>query len=435
MFQSKRANILVFLIMLGVIAGFAYSYNLSVTKAVVEVAYNDRESLQSYNTEIIGKLTAQESTDSWSEIVEQYQDIVIVIENSDNAVVTRSIGRSWTALDVKVQTPFKYKGEAFLIKSSAYLLRDYLGDARAMVKFFFVELFIGISGLLLLVLIIYTILIRPFRNLSKAIEEYDKTGKLREVRIKGYAGEVYKRFVSMTGNLESQQNKQRRIMASISHDIKTPLTSIMGYAERLSKGGLSEEREQRYLDTVREKSEEIRSLIDEFDDYLSLNMLGEFKKETVTVKQLSESIEADYRDEIENSGAVFNVSINGDEDACILLDIQKFRRVTGNIFSNSFKHFRSEHRFIELSVFSDKEKVYINIEDSGEGVQKDKLELIFEPLYTSDEGRRVAGLGLAICREIIEGHSGRIYAEESRFGGLRICIELPRLSKKAARKQ
>lgn len=435
MFQSKKTNFLIIIVMLGVIAAFAYSYNLSVTRAVIDVAYNDRAALQSHNSEIIEKLTKQESTDTWSDIVEQYQDIVIVIENSDNTVVVRSEGRSWSAIDVKVQTPFEYKGEAFVIKSSVYLLRDYVSDTRALTSFFFAEFFIGISGLLLLVLIIYTILLRPFRNLYKAIEEYDKTGKLREIRIKGYAGEVYKRFVSMTGNLESQQSKQRRIMASISHDIKTPLTSIMGYAERLSKGGLSEEREQRYLDTVREKSEEIRSLIDEFDDYLSLNMLGEFKKETVTVKQLSESIEADYRDEIENSGAVFNVSINGDEDACILLDIQKFRRVTGNIFSNSFKHFHSEHRFIELSVFSDKEKVYINIEDSGEGVQKDKLELIFEPLYTSDEGRRVAGLGLAICREIIEGHSGRIYAEESRFGGLRICIELPRLSKKAARKQ
>ncbi len=435
MFQSKKTNFLIIIVLLGVIAAFAYSYNLSVTRAVIDVAYNDRASLQSYNTEIIGKLTGQESTESWTEIVDQYKDIVIVIENSDNTVVTRSEGRKWSALDVKVQTPFEYKGQAFVIKSSVYLLRDYVSDTRALVKFFSVEFLIGISAFLLLVLIIYTILLRPFRNLYKAIEEYDKTGKLRKIRIKGYAGEVYKRFVSMTANLEAQQNKQRRIMASISHDIKTPLTSIMGYAERLSKGSLSEEREQRYLDTVREKSEEIRSLIDEFDDYLSLNMLGEFKKENITVKQLCSHIEADYRDEIENSGAVFNVNLYGDEEAAVFLDISKFRRVMGNIFSNSFKHFCSEHRYIELEVFSDKEKVYINVEDSGEGVHKDKLELIFEPLYTSDEGRRVAGLGLAICREIIEGHSGRIYAEESRFGGLKICIELPRLSKKAAKKQ
>lgn len=434
MFQSKKANFLIIIVMLGVIAAFAYSYNHSVTRAVIDVAYNDRASLQSYNTEIIGRLTGQESSDSWSEIIEQYRDIVIVIENSENEVVARSEGRRWSALDVKVQTPFEYKGKAFVIKSSVYLLRDYVSDTRALIKFFFIESLISISAFFLLVLIIYTIILRPFRNLYKAIEEYDKTGKLKDIRIKGYAGEVYKRFVSMTGNLEAQQNKQRRIMASISHDIKTPLTSIMGYAERLSKGGLSEEREQRYLDTVREKSEEIRSLIDEFDDYLSLNMLGEFKKANITVKQLCEYIEADYRDEIENSGAVFNLKLYGDEDAATFLDLAKFRRVMGNVFSNSLKHFCSEHRYIELEIFSDKEKIYINIEDSGEGVQNDKLELIFEPLYTSDEGRKVAGLGLAICREIIEGHSGKIYAEESRFGGLKICIELERLSKKAAKK-
>jgi signal transduction histidine kinase len=54
------------------------------------------------------------------------------------------------------------------------------------------------------------------------------------------------------------------------------------------------------------------------------------------------------------------------------------------------------------------------------------MKLIFEPLYTSDEGRKVAGLGLAICKEIVEVHDGRIYAEKSDMGGLTICVELPR---------
>ena len=69
---------------------------------------------------------------------------------------------------------------------------------------------------------------------------------------------------------------------------------------------------------------------------------------------------------------------------------------------------------------------YINISDNGEGVSEDKLEIIFEPLYTSDEGRKVAGLGLANCREIVSAHGGNIYARASDFGGLEICIELPR---------
>ena len=79
------------------------------------------------------------------------------------------------------------------------------------------------------------------------------------------------------------------------------------------------------------------------------------------------------------------------------------------------KHFTGAEKIIDISVSSDKNKVYINIADSGEGVEEDKLDIIFEPLYTSDEGRKVAGLGLAICREIVDLHNGKIYAEKSFY--------------------
>ena len=79
---------------------------------------------------------------------------------------------------------------------------------------------------------------------------------------------------------------------------------------------------------------------------------------------------------------------------------------------------------------SDRKKVYINIADSGKGVAEEKLDVIFEPLYTSDEGRKVAGLGLAICREIVDSHGGKIYAKSSEYGGLEICIELERCDRK-----
>ena len=114
--QSKKADFMVILIFLCAVIAFAYSYNSYVTTIVADAAYNDKEILHDYNSEIIRKLTAQESVAAWSEIVEQYEDIVIVIENSSNKVVVKSIGRTWSALDVKVQTPFEFGGEAYLIK-------------------------------------------------------------------------------------------------------------------------------------------------------------------------------------------------------------------------------------------------------------------------------------------------------------------------------
>ena len=435
MSRSRKTNFFVILIFLGVIVAFAYSYNASVTRAVANVAYNDRAILQNYNNEIIGKLTEEKSIETWSEIVEQYEDIVIVIENSENKVVTRSIGRTWSAVDVKVQTPFEYKGRAYLIKSSVYLLRDYVTDVRNLVSFFFMEFLIGIAALALLIFTIYTIMLRPFKGLYKAIEEYDKTGKLKDVRIKGYAGEVYKRFVSMTMNIENQQKNQQRIIASISHDIKTPLTSIMGYTERLKKEGLSEERKKIYLDTVYEKSEEIQSLVDDFDEYLSFNMLGDFRMEEVSVRQICQTIKSEYGDELEALQIDMEVRCPDDADSIFTsLDMSKFKRVTGNIISNSVKHMKDGKKVIAVDVTAEKDKILIVMGDSGEGVSEDRYEVIFEPLYTSDEGRKVAGLGLTICREIVEGHNGKIYAEKSSLGGLAIVIELQTADKKSKRK-
>ncbi len=424
--QDRFAPFLVIFVLLAAVVAFAFSYNASVTTAVTNAAYNDNEVLHKYNNEIIKKLIAEPSVENWSAIVEQYEEVVIVIENSANDIVTRSQGRNWTALDVKVQTPFEYKGKAYLIKSSVYLLRDYITDVRELVKFVFIEFLIGLSALSLLVMIIYTILLRPYKVIYNAIEEYDKTGKFKEVKMRGYAGQVYRRFAAVTENLTRQQNNERRIIASISHDIKTPLTSIMGYSERLKSDSLSSERKEKYLDTVYTKSHEIRQLIDEFDEYLSYNMIKELKTENVRASDIESLLKKDYADELENSDIAFEITNTCQDAVCISADVQKLRRVFSNILTNSIKHFDKDEKIIRIDIRCDKKKLFIDISDNGEGVEDDKYEIIFEPLYTSDEGRKVAGLGLANCREIIAAHDGKIYAGKSELGGLKICMEFNR---------
>ena len=96
-----------------------------------------------------------------------------------------------------------------------------------------------------------------------------------------------------------------------------------------------------------------------------------------------------------------------------------------NIFTNSVKHFKDDNKRIVVEIMKLDGVIAFRFSDNGKGVPDDKLELIFEPLYTSDEGRKVAGLGLSICREITEAHDGRIYAEKSEMGGLAVTVELP----------
>ena len=423
--HEKKFNIWVLLVVLSIIVSFAYIYNSYVTRVVADAAYSYKEILHNYNAELIEKLIAQESESHWQKLIEEYEDIAIKIENSKNEIVAEIVNKDWTTLDVEVRTPFQYNDQAYLIKTSAYFLRNYISDFSGVLEFILIEFTIGLSALWLLMFIIYEALLKPFRGLYKAIEEYDKTGKLKKVNLKGYAGHVYNRFSSLTENLEKEQENQRRIIASISHDIKTPLTSIMGYAERLSKDNISEERRSRYLDTVYGKSLEIQHLIDEFDEYLSFEAPRQFRFEKTTASLIATALIEDYSSEMEMLGVKFSVN-NQAEKADVYIDKMKLKRVFDNILSNSVKHFKDDNKTINIEIQSNKQKLFFEISDSGEGVAEENLEVIFEPLYTSDQGRKVAGLGLAICRGIVEGHGGKIYAKQSESGGLTVCIELDR---------
>ncbi len=423
--RSRKSNIITFIVLLTVLAVGGFFYNASVRATISDAAGNAKSVLYDYNNEIISKLIAEDSTDGWNTIVNAYGEIIVIVEDSQNNEIARSKENTWTALDVKVQTPFEFKGRAYLIISSVYLLEDYVADVRAIAKFIFMEILMVVSALVLMVFFVYTLLLRPFTKLYRAIEEYDKTGELEKTGIKGYAGKVYRRFVSMTENLEANQRNQKRIIASISHDIKTPLTSIMGYAERLQKSGISEERKVRYLNTVYEKSLEIKELVNEFDEYLSLNQKQQTMRSVYSADKIAVAICRDYEADLEDAGVILSVNNYADE-AQVEIDRLKFKRVFGNIFANSVKHFKTAEKLIRVDIYSDKSNVYFHINDSGEGVPEENLELIFEPLFTSDEGRKVAGLGLSICREIIDAHSGRIYARKGDLGGLEVVIELDR---------
>lgn len=422
--RNRKINFIIILIMVVLNVSFAYFYNTAVSKVFIEAANKDYGILQQQNSQIVEKLKAEGDIAMWDNIIEPYEEY-IVIYDKDNQVVAKTDNGNLSALDVKVRTPFEFKGEAYLLRTSVYFLRDYDNSTKVMAKFITVEVLIVLTAFFILIMIIYSFTLRPFRVVYKAIEEYDRSGKLIEIKLKGYAGRVYRRFASMAKNVESQQQNERRIIASISHDIKTPLTSIMGYSEQLKKENLSEERRERYLNTVYDKAVDIRTIVDEFDEYLGCNMPYEMKKSRITVDEIEKCLLNDYADDFMFSGISFEVRCHTDKETVILGDVQKLKRVCSNILTNSVKHFKGDEKKIVVEIFCADEMIAVKFSDNGEGVPEDKLEMIFEPLYTSDEGRKVAGLGLSICREITESHGGRIYAEKSDMGGLAITVELP----------
>lgn len=422
--SKGRKNDLVFIIalILAFTVIFVYYFD-SVTDMIAQYSERDTAMLQNLNEDIVERLQKTTDTSSWEEIINEYDGIVVDIKSDDDQTVAHTTDRDWSILGTKVQKAFIYNEKPYILRTSVYFARDYLTDSGYLFKFLVIIFVMVTMAIIVIALIIYMLMLRPMHKLYTSIEKYEKGEPVRRMRGRTEIAKLQHRFVDMTETISKQQQNQHRIIASISHDIKTPLTSIMGYAEMMKKENLSEERKQRYLKTVYDKAIAIRDIVNDFDEYLSYNLDSSLKTKEMTVGEMMELLTEGYEDELQSFG-VDLIYTPEENDDIIEVDIQKMRRVLGNIIGNSLKHFEGERKLIEIECKKKYEGVQIIISDNGEGVEEEKLEVIFEPLYTSDQGRKVAGLGLAICKEIVESHGGEIYAEKSKLGGLAVVTEL-----------
>lgn len=422
--SKSRKNDVLFIAILIIAFNCVFMYYFhSVASMIQQYAEQDTALLQNVNEDIVAKIQETDDPKKWQRIVDEYDGIVVEIKNSEGNTVAHTKDKEWSLIGTRVQKAFVYNDDAYIIRTSVYLARKYLTDTGYLFKLLVIIFGMVTMFIILISLIIYTLMLRPMHKLYTSIEKYEKGEPVKRMNGRTEVARLQNRFVEMTETISKQQQNQRRIIASISHDIKTPLTSIMGYAEMMKKENLSEERKQRYLKTVYDKAIAIRDIVNEFDEYLSYNLDSSLKKSKMTVSDMMGNLTEGYDDELQSFGVDFICNIETNEDI-VDIDLQKMRRVIGNIIGNSLKHFDSERKLIEVECKRKPKAVQIIISDNGEGVDPEKLEVIFEPLYTSDQGRKVAGLGLAICKEIVESHGGEIYAEKSKLGGLAVVIEL-----------
>ena len=238
--------------------------------------------------------------------------------------------------------------------------------------------------------------------------------------------QIQNAFVDLVDDLEAQKDYQNQIIASISHDIKTPLTSVIGYADRLKNNNLTEERKKIYMNKIYNKALLIKDILEEFDDYQSCNLKETMKFKEVIINDMCDYIKNDFETELsdKNIELIINNNCNGKK---LLVDRVKMRRVVGNIINNSVTNFNGRKGKIVINIYSKNNKVYFDIGDNGGGIKDEKiLKRIFEPLFTSDPSRKISGLGLSICKQIISAHDGNITAKNNDFGGLSIIFMLPK---------
>lgn len=236
----------------------------------------------------------------------------------------------------------------------------------------------------------------------------------------------------VVANFHSVERSMRKMLSNISHDLKTPLTVILGYIEIiLHDKTINPEKEKSLLQTVHLKAEEVLELINRFfelvkleSDDVHLDMskieLGEICRKTIL----------DYYEILTKEE--FDVSIKiPNEQIFIWGNKEAVERILNNLISNALQY-GSDGKLIGLHLRSTEDKVYIDIIDRGKGIQEDNKDRVFERLYTMEDSRNKfyqgSGLGLTITKRLVEQLGGKISLESVPYRKTTFTVELKRIT-------
>lgn len=267
-------------------------------------------------------------------------------------------------------------------------------------------------------------IISPMEIITKDINDYKKGIIPKKRQMPQSMQKIQNAFVDTVNSLEEEKKNQNRIIASISHDIKTPLTSVIGYTDLLKNDKLSKEKEEKYINKIYNKAIMMKDILEEFDDYQSCNIKETLKIENISLIKIEEDLINNYKDDLKDKKIKLVLNNKAKKEA-INIDYIKINRIFSNVIANSVKNYNGREGIITIDIKKENNMINFNISDNGGGVKKDELNKIFNPLYTSDISRRIPGLGLSICKQIINAHDGNIYAENNKEGGLSIIFNIP----------
>ena len=275
-------------------------------------------------------------------------------------------------------------------------------------------LFIILFVLSLIILIFFTSNVyRPLRKITKATEEY-AAGNLRyqfQIDSEDELGYLAASLNYMASELSKGEDNQKQLVANVSHDFRSPLTSIKGYSEAMLVGTIPPELHNKYLEIVSNESDRLIKLTNSLLTLNNLNTegmileLSDFDINAVIRKTL-----ATFEGSCQKKKITVNLTLTGDQ-LFVKGDMSKIQQVLYNLVDNAIK-FSNKNSEIFVETKEKHKKVFVSVKDQGIGIPKESLNQIWDRFYKTDLSRgkdkKGTGLGLSITREIIRAHGENI---------------------------
>lgn len=272
---------------------------------------------------------------------------------------------------------------------------------------------------------------RPLRKITEAATQY-ATGNLEyeiPVNTEDEMGYLSASLNYMSSQLRDMEDYQKKFVANVSHDFRSPLTSIKGYVEAMADGTIPPEMQKKYLDIILFETERLTDLT---QDLLTLN-------EFDTKNLLLDKVSFDLHEMIKNVAASFEGTCTQKKISIELLfaakqlnvtaDQRKIQQVLYNLLDNAIK-FSDPDSMITIETTQRGDKVYTSVKDYGIGIPRNALNKIWERFYKTDLSRgkdkKGTGLGLAIVKEAIQAHGENINVVSTEGVGTEFIFTLPK---------
>jgi signal transduction histidine kinase len=286
----------------------------------------------------------------------------------------------------------------------------------------------------LTILLVFTgIVYVPLMRITEGAKQY-ADGNLAyriEVDTQDEMGYLAATLNYMSDELNQLEEYQRTFVANVSHDFRSPLTSIKGYLEAIIDGTIPPELQEKYLKRVIAETERLNKLTQGMLTLDSIEKKGLLNRSNFDINRVIKDTAASFEGTCMKKGITFDLTFS-DNTQMVYADLGKIQQVLYNLIDNAIK-FSNHDSKIYIQTYVHYEKIYVSVKDTGIGIPKSSIKKIWERFYKTDLSRgkdkKGTGLGLAIVKEIIQAHEENIDVISTEGVGTEFIFTLPKASK------
>ncbi len=361
----------------------------------------------------------------------------IIVEDFDPTVAQSSyytVGRFFGSFDsdrlsviAPIVSDYKIRGYVVIHMSMDRVAQT--GDRLLNIAYAMLVVLLFLS---LIILLFFTeIVYRPLRTIIRSTEQYAAGNYHYPLSIEGDDELSYlaASISYMADSVARSEDDQKKFIANVSHDFRSPLTSIRGFLEAMLDGTIPLESHDRYLKIVLNETDRLRGLTESLLTLNNLNTRGMLlQKSTFDINECLRGVAASFEQVCRSRDIRFRLVLSGSV-LYTEADREKIQQVIYNLVDNAIK-FSHDHSEIRLETTEKGGKIYVSVRDNGIGIPKSDQSQIWERFYKSDASRgkdkKGTGLGLSIVREIIRAHGENINLISTEGAGSTFVFSLPR---------